>query len=114
MLLKYGNVDKEEIIVESNVIKHDFKQWVQAYYNKMEKLFIKSKLENAKQKRRFFFQLCSKFYFIFVMWDYVNMDVMYATTLIIEWVVFELGETSFKPLEEELEKGIMVDEMVEK
>ncbi len=48
------------------------------------------------------------------MWDYVNMDVMFATTLTIEQVVVELGETPFKPLKEELEEGIIVDEMVEK
>lgn len=38
---------------------------------------------------------------------------MFATTLTIEWVLVELGETPFKPLKEELEEGIMVDEMVE-
>jgi hypothetical protein len=54
MLLRYGNVDKEDSIVKSDVIKHDLKQWVQAFYDKMEKMFIKSKLENVEQKRRFF------------------------------------------------------------
>lgn len=39
---------------------------------------------------------------------------MFATTLTIEWAMVELGDTPFKPLKEELEEGIMVDEMVEK
>jgi hypothetical protein len=86
---------------------------VQAYNDKMENLFIKIKLENVEQKKMFFFQLCSKILKIYVMWDYVNMNIMFATTLIVEWVLVELGETPFKPLKEKLEEGIMVDEMVE-
>jgi hypothetical protein len=87
---------------------------MQAYYDKMEKMLIKNKREDVEQKRRFYFQLCSKKNLNCVLWDYVNMDVMFATILTIEWVVIEFGETPFKPLKEKLEEGIMVDEMVEK
>jgi hypothetical protein len=87
---------------------------VQAYYDKMENLFLRSKLEDAEQKRRFFFQLCLIFFLNCVMWDYVNMDVKFVATLTVEWVVVEVGEIPFKSLKKELEKGIMVDAMVEK
>lgn len=54
---------------------------MQAYYDKMENLFIRSKLEDAEQKKRFFFQLCLIFFKNCVMWDYVNMDVKFVATL---------------------------------
>ncbi len=48
------------------------------------------------------------------MWDYVNMDVMFATILEVEQVLVKLGETLFEPLKEEQEDGTVVNAVVEK
>ncbi len=48
-------MDKEEIITKLDSFKQKSKQWVQAYYNKMEKLFVRGKLEDVGQRKRFLF-----------------------------------------------------------
>jgi len=57
MLLKYGMVDKEDIKVKLDQIKQEPKQRVEAYHDMMEKLFIKGKLEDIKQRKRFLSKL---------------------------------------------------------
>jgi hypothetical protein len=52
MLLKYGTIDKEEVKAKLDLIKQEPKQWVQTYYDQMEKLFARGKLEDAKQRGR--------------------------------------------------------------
>jgi intergrase/recombinase len=54
MLLKYGIVDKEEIKAMLDVIKQKPKERVQGYYDIMEKLFTRGKIENAKHRKRIF------------------------------------------------------------
>ncbi len=54
MLLKYGTMDKEDIKAKLDVIKQEPKQQVQGYYDIMEKLFTRGKLEDAKYRKRFF------------------------------------------------------------
>jgi hypothetical protein len=54
MLLKCGIVDKEEVRAKLDQIKQEPKQKVQAYHNKMEKLFTRGKLEDAKKENTSF------------------------------------------------------------
>ncbi len=74
---------------------------MQVYYDKMYKLFTRGKLEDVEQKRSFLFWLCPKIKRNYVMWDYVNMDVVFVTILEVEWVLVKVGETLFKLLKEE-------------
>lgn len=53
MMLKYGTIDKEDIRAKLDFIKKEPKQKVQAYYDQMENLFTRGKLEEVEQKRRF-------------------------------------------------------------
>lgn len=55
MMLKCEIVDKQEIRSKLDVIKQEPKQQVQAYYDKMQKLFTRGKLEDVEQKRSFIF-----------------------------------------------------------
>ncbi len=48
MLLKYDMVDKEDIKAKLDQMKQKPKQKVEAYHDKMEKLFIKGKLEDIE------------------------------------------------------------------
>ncbi len=100
MLLKYGMVDKEYIQVKLDQIKQEPKQKVEAYHDKMEKLFIKGKLEDTKQRKRLFSKLQPQ-KTLCVMRDYVKMDELFAATLEIEKVLAELGETPYELLKEE-------------
>ncbi len=73
----------------------------------MEKLFTRSELKDAKQKRKFLFQFYFEIMKLYVMWDYTNIEV--------EWVLVELlGKTPFELLKREHEDGVVVDVFVEK
>jgi hypothetical protein len=48
MLLKYGIMDKEEIQVKLDLIKQELKKWVQTYHDRMENVFARGKLKDAK------------------------------------------------------------------
>lgn len=87
---------------------------MQAYYDRMHKLFKRGKLEDVEQNRSFLFWLCPKIKRNCAMWDYVNMDVVFVTILEVEWVLVKLGDTLFEPLKEEQEDGIVVNVVVEK
>jgi hypothetical protein len=56
-MLLNGTMDKEEIRIKLDSFKQEPKQWVQAYYDRMEKLFVRGKLEDVGQRRRFLFRL---------------------------------------------------------
>jgi hypothetical protein len=51
MLLKYVFDDKENIRVKLDMIKQKPKQKLQTYYDWMDKLFAKGKLEDVEQRR---------------------------------------------------------------
>jgi hypothetical protein len=68
---------EEEIQVKLDSIKQEPKQWVLTYYDRMEKLFTRGKLEDVKQNRRFLFQLCLEIKKLCVMKDYANMEGMF-------------------------------------
>jgi hypothetical protein len=56
----------------------------------MEKLFIRGKLENVGQRKRFLFQLHLEIRKLCVMRDYANMEKMFIATLEMERVLREL------------------------
>ncbi len=53
MLLKYSTMDKEEVWAKLDQIKQELKQIVQAYHDRMEKLFTRGKLEDAEEREGF-------------------------------------------------------------
>jgi hypothetical protein len=56
----------------------------------MEKLFIKGKLEDVGQRKRFLFRLYLEIRKLCVMRDYANMEEMFIATLEMECVLIEL------------------------
>jgi hypothetical protein len=54
-MLLNGTMDKEKISIKLDSFKQEPKQWVQAYYDRMEKLFVRGKLEDVGQRRRLVF-----------------------------------------------------------
>ncbi len=89
-MLLNRKMDKEEIKTKLDSFKQEPKQWVQVYYDRMEKLFVRGKLEDVGQKKRFMFRLCLEIKKLCVMKDYANMEKMFIATLEVEWVLIEL------------------------
>jgi len=50
---KYGDVDADDIRMKLDAIKQEPKERVQKYFERLDKLFQKGRIQNAKQKRRF-------------------------------------------------------------
>jgi len=81
----------------------------------MEKLFIKGKLEDVKQRRIFLSHLRPKIRKLCVMKDYANMEVLLNVALKVERVLVEIGETPFEMLKEEQKENMKIgDTTIEK
>jgi hypothetical protein len=50
---KYGIMDPKEITVKLDVVNQELEQWVQLYYDMLEKLFIRGKIKEIEERWRF-------------------------------------------------------------
>jgi hypothetical protein len=57
---KYGDVDANDIKMKLDAIKQEPKKRVQKYFEHLNKLFQKGRIQDAKQKRRFLARLRPK------------------------------------------------------
>jgi hypothetical protein len=53
MLAKYGVYDGKDLKVKMDIIKQESRQWVQSYYDRLERLFVRGKILDVKRTRRF-------------------------------------------------------------
>jgi hypothetical protein len=114
MLLKYGTIDKEEVRAKLDMIKQELKQRVHAYYDKLEKLFARGKLEDGEQRRRFLSRLRLEIKKMCVMKNHGNMEDLFNFALEVERVLAKLGKTPFELLKEEEEDMVVGENAVEK
>ncbi len=49
--LKYGVYDEDELKMKMDAIMQKPRQRVQLYYDRLERLFVKGKIPNAKRQR---------------------------------------------------------------
>jgi hypothetical protein len=56
-LLKYGNVDDDDIRAKLDAIKQEPRERVQRYFERLDRFFWKGKIADAKQRRRFLARL---------------------------------------------------------
>jgi len=61
---------------------------------------VKWKILDAKRKKRFLTHLWSKIKKLCVVRTYVDMDELLATTIEVEKVFIEIGETPYEPLKD--------------
>jgi hypothetical protein len=54
---KYGNVDADDIRMKLDAIKQKPKERVHKYFERLDRLFQKGKIQDAEQKRRLFGQI---------------------------------------------------------
>jgi hypothetical protein len=54
---KYGYIDVDDIRMKLDAIKHEPKERVQKYFEHLDKLFQKGRIQDAEQRRRFLARL---------------------------------------------------------
>jgi len=83
---------------------------VQLYYDRLERLFVKGRILDAKRKRRFLSNLRPKLRKLSMVCTYQNMDELLSATIEVEKVLGEIGETPYEPLQEEREEELTLGE----
>jgi len=105
MVQKYGNIDADDIRMKMDVIKQEPKEWVQKYFERLDKLFQKGRIPDVEQRRRFLARLRPEICKLCVVRVFADIEELVATAIEVERVLGELGETPFEPLKEEREEG---------
>jgi len=110
---KYGYVDADDIRMKLDAIKQEPKERVQKYFEHLDRLFQKGKIQDAEQKRRFLAILRPKIRKLCVVRTFADIEELVSAATEFERVLGKLGETPFEPLKEEQEEGI-AETMMEK
>jgi predicted component of viral defense system (DUF524 family) len=101
---KYGDVDVDDIRMKLDAIKHEPKERVQKYFERLDKLFQKGRLQDAEQRRRFLARLRPEIRKLCVVKTFVDIEKLFGAATEVERVLGELGETPYEPLKEEQEE----------
>jgi len=109
----YGNVDADDIRMKLDAIKQEPKERVQKYFERLDRLFQKGKIQDAEQKRRFLARLRSEIRKPCVVRTFADIKELVNVATKLERVLGELGKTPFEPLKEEQEEGV-VETIMEK
>jgi len=110
---KYGNVDADDIRMKLDAIKQEPKERVQKYFECLDKLFQRGRIQDAEQRRRFFARLRPEIRKLCVVRTFTDIEELVNAATELERVLGELGEAPFEPLKEEQEEGV-VKMMMEK
>jgi len=84
-----------------DAIKQKPRERVQKYFERLDKLFQKGRLQDAKQKRRFLARLRPEIRKLYVVRTFADIEELVGAATEVERVLGELGETSYEPLKEE-------------
>jgi hypothetical protein len=98
---KYGDVDADDIRMKLDAIKHEPKERVQKYFERLDKLFQKGSLQDAEQRRRFLARLRPEIRKLCVVRAFADIEELVGAMTKVEKVLGELGETPYEPLKEE-------------
>jgi hypothetical protein len=103
---KYGNVDADDIRMKLDAIKQEPKEQVQKYFERLDRLFQKGRIQDAEQRRRFMARLRLEIRKLCVVRTFTDIEKLVSIATELERVLGELGETPFEPLKEEQEEGV--------
>jgi predicted aspartyl protease len=103
---KYGNIDVDDIRMKLDAIKQEPKERVQKYFERLDKLFQKGRIQDTEQRRRFLARLWPEIRKLCVVRTFANIEELVGAATELERVLGELGETPFEPLKKEQEEGI--------
>ncbi len=101
---KYKNVDADDIRMKMDAIKQEPKERVQKYFERLDKLFRKGKIQNIEQKRRFLARLRPEIQKLCVVRTFADIEELVGAATEVERVLGELGKTSYESLREEQEE----------
>jgi hypothetical protein len=104
MIQKYENVDADDIQMKLDAVKQEPKERVQKYFERMDKLFQKGRIQDVEQRRRFLARLRPEIRKLCVVRTFVDIEELVGATTEVERVLGELGETPYEPLREEHEE----------
>jgi len=110
---KYGNVYADDIRMKLDAIKQEPKERVQKYFEHLDKLFQRGRIQYAEQRRRFLARLKPKIRKLCVVKTFTYIEELVSAATKLERVLGEFGETPFEPLKEEQEEGV-AETMMEK
>jgi hypothetical protein len=110
---KYGDVDADDIRMKLDAIKQEPKERVQKYFERLDKLFQRGRIQDVEQRKRFLARLRPEIRKLCVVSTFTDIEELVGAATELERVLGELGETPFEPLKEEQEKGVS-ETMMEK
>jgi predicted component of viral defense system (DUF524 family) len=87
-----------------DAIKQEPKERVQKYFERLNKLFQKGRLQDAEQRRRFLARLRPEIRKLCVVRTFTNIEELVGATTEVERVLGELRETPYEALKEEQEE----------
>jgi len=102
---KYGNIDTDDIRMKLDAIKQEPKERVQKYFERLDKLFQRGRIQDAGQRRRFLARLRPEIRKLCVVRTFADIEELVGAAIEVERVLGELGEMPFEPLKEEQEEG---------
>jgi len=103
---KYGDIDVDDIMMKLDAIKQKPKERVHKYFDRLDKLFQRSKLQDVDQRRRFMAKLRPEIWKLCVVKTFTNIEKLMGVTTKLERMLGELGETPYEPSKEEQEKKV--------
>jgi predicted component of viral defense system (DUF524 family) len=89
-----------------DAIKQEPKERVQKYFERLDKLFQRGRIPDAKQRRRFLARLRPEIRKLCVVRTFTDIEKLVGAATELERVLAELGEILFEPLKEEQEEGV--------
>jgi len=101
---KYGDVDADDIKMKLDAIKQKPRERVQKYFERLDKLFQKGRLQDVEKKKRFLARLRPEIRKLCVVRTFANIEELVGATTEVERVMGELGETPYESLKEEQEE----------
>jgi hypothetical protein len=104
MIQKYRNVDADDIRMKLDAVKQEPKERVQKYFERLDKLFRKGKIQDVQQRRRFLARLRPEIRKLCVVRTFVDIKELVGVATEVERVLGELGETPYELLREEQEE----------
>jgi hypothetical protein len=88
-----------------SAIKQKPKERVLKYFERLDKLFQRGRIQDAEQRRRFMARLRPKIRKLCVVRTLTDIEELVGATTKPERVLGKLGETPYEPLKKEQEEG---------
>jgi hypothetical protein len=106
MVQKYENINADDIRMRMDTIKQEPKKMVQKYFERLDKLFQKGKIQDVEQRRRFLAKLRLEIQKLCVVRTFTDIEKLVGTATEVERVLGELGETPYESFLEEQEEEV--------